>query len=447
MPYPFERYVNTAFSIEDAARECPDGVALTDFGKNYTYGKLNALVHERRAGLYRPAKGRPYILVGDNRLDVFVTLYALLEERIPFLLLHPTLTEHEKEALLKHIHAIDAPIPDGVAAVLMTSGTTGTPKPAMLTRSALAASAWSSAQNIALTKHDAWLMSLSVSRIGGLSILTRSLAARSRVVLFPHFCAREFICALKENAVTLASIVPTMLTKLLKECPDFKPEKSLRVILLGGSFASRTLLDDARGRGIPIVTTYGMTETASNVATSAYTDRLTLGAKARANTFAELSVQNGTLHVRGPMRMAGYWGHPLLREDAWFDTGDIASLDKDGSLTVYARRTDLIVTGGENVYPAEVENILTRITGIREALVLGLPDKTWGAVVTALLVAQSEPLPEKNLKEALVGKLAPYKRPRRIAWVKHLPVNSAGKLNRNPDALTGLILSTLHYTR
>ena len=335
----------------------------------------------------------------------------------------------------------------GVAAVLMTSGTTGTPKPAMLTRSALAASAWSSAQNIALTKHDAWLMSLSVSRIGGLSILTRSLAARSRVVLFPHFCAREFICALKENAVTLASIVPTMLAKLLEEFPDFKPESSLRAILLGGSFASRTLLDDARGRGIPIVTTYGMTETASNVATSAYTERLTLGAKARANTLAELSVQNGTLHVRGPMRMAGYWGHPLLREDAWFDTGDIASLDKDGSLTIYARRTDLIVTGGENVYPAEVENILTRITGIREALVLGLPDKTWGAVVTALLVAQSEPLPEKNLKEALVGKLAPYKRPRRIAWVKHLPVNSAGKLNRNPDALTGLVLSTLHYTR
>ena len=142
MPYPFERYVDTAFSIEDAARECPDGVALTDFGKNYTYGKLNALVRERRAGLYRPAKERPYILVGDNRLDVFVTVYALLEERIPFLLLHPTLTEHEKEALLKHIHAIDAPIPDGVAAVLMTSGTTGTPKPAMLTRSALAASAW-----------------------------------------------------------------------------------------------------------------------------------------------------------------------------------------------------------------------------------------------------------------------------------------------------------------
>ena len=237
MPYPFERYVNTAFSIEDAARECPDGVALTDFGKNYTYGKLNALVHKRRAGLCRPAKGRPYVLVGDNRLDVFVTLYAILEEQSPFLLLHPTLTEHEKEALLKQIHAIDAPIPDGVAAVLMTSGTTGTPKPAMLTRSALAASAWSSAQNIALTKHDAWLMSLSVSRIGGLSILTRSLAARSRVVLFPHFCAREFICALKESAVTLASIVPTMLAKLLEEFPDFKPESSLRAILLGGSFA------------------------------------------------------------------------------------------------------------------------------------------------------------------------------------------------------------------
>lgn len=168
------------------------------------------------------------------------------------------------------------------------------------------------------------------------------------------------------------------------------------MILLGGSFASRTLLDDARGRGIPIVTTYGMTETASNVATSAYTERLTLGAKARSNTLAELSVRNGTLHVRGPMRMAGYWGHQLLREDAWFDTGDIASLDKDGSLTIYARRTDLIVTGGENVYPAEVENALTRITGIREALVLGLPDKRGAPLSRRFSWLRASPFPKKS---------------------------------------------------
>ena len=443
----FEQYADTAFSVHQAALEHPSAIALVDSGKSVTFGELDSLLQNRRKSLCRPAQGRPYVLVGKNTLDVFITLYALLEEKIPFLLLHPTLTEHEKEEQLAQIRTVSDPIPEGVAAVLMTSGTTGKAKPAMLTRAALAASAWSSAQNIALSTKDAWLMSLSVSRIGGLSILTRSLAARSRVVLFPHFCAREFIRALKENTVTLASIVPTMLAKLLEEFPDFKPEKSLRAILLGGSSAGESLLNRAKTQGIPIMTTYGMTETASNVATSAYSERLTLGAKARANALAELSVRNGTLHVRGPMRMAGYWGHPLLDNDAWFDTGDVASLNKDGSLTIYARRTDLIVTGGENVYPAEVENVLTRITGIREALVLGLPDKTWGAVVTALLVAQAEPLPENALKEALIGRLSPYKRPRRIVWVKRLPVNSAGKLNRNPDVLTGLTLTTLHYTR
>ena len=443
----FEQYADTAFSVHQAAKEYPRSIALVDSGKSVTFGELDSLVQNRRKSLCRPARGRPYILVGENRLDVFVTLYALLEEHIPFLLLHPTLTEHEKEELLDQVAALSELLPSGVAAVLMTSGTTGKPKPAMLTRAALAASAWSSAQNIALSPSDAWLMSLSVSRIGGLSILTRSLAARSRVVLFPHFCAREFIHALKENAVTLASIVPTMLTKLLEEFPDFKPEKSLRTILLGGSSACESLLNRARTQGIPIVTTYGMTETASNVAASAYSERLTIGAKAKANALAELSVQNGTLHVRGPMRMAGYWGHPLLRDDAWFDTGDIATLDEDGHLTIHARRTDLIVTGGENVYPAEVENVLTRITGIREALVLGLPDKTWGAIVTALLVAQTEPIPEKVLKAALTGRLSPYKRPRRVVWVKRLPVNSAGKLNRNPAVLADLILTSLHYTR
>ncbi len=441
----FESLSARALSLRAAAGECPRGIALCTEHESITFAKLWDLVDARIKTLVRPKAGRPYILVGENTLDVFVTLYALLEERIPFLLLHPTLTEHEKESILTSLEAIEDPVPDDVAAILLTSGTSGTPKPAMLTRAALVASAYSSAQNITMSTNDAWLMSLSVSRIGGLSILTRSLIARSTVVLFPHFCAKDFIAVLEKNHITLASIVPTMLVKLMDEFPEWKPAKAFRTILLGGSSASKELL--AKAKGLPIVTTYGMTETASNIVTSPYAERLNPEATAKANALVELKIENETIHVRGPMVMRGYWGHAPLENGEWFDTGDIGEIDENGAVVVHARRTDLIVTGGENVYPTEVELALNSIEGIKASLVLGVPDATWGAIVTALLVAKESPLNENVLKEELKRRLSPYKCPRRIAWVKSLPQTSAGKPNRNVEVLKGLALHTLHYTR
>ena len=444
----FAKLSQEALSIEAASRDAPHNIALCYEGKSYTYEALCALTREKRLTLKKPPLGRPYVLVGRNTLETFLTIYALLEEKIPFLLLHPTLTALELEGILHDIDAITDPVPEDTAAILLTSGTTGKPKPAMLSRAALTASAYSSAVNIPLTANDAWLMSISASRIGGLSILTRSLAARSRVVSFPHFCAKDFIAVLEKNHVTLASLVPTMLVKLMDEFPEWKPREEFRTILLGGSAASQTLLAKAKERGIPIVTTYGMTETASNIVTSPYAGRLDPKAKPRANALAEIKIEDGTLRVRGPMRMTGYWGHPPLAKDAWFDTGDIAEIATDGSVQVYARRTDLIVSGGENVYPAEVEAALTSIPSIKAALVLGLPDATWGAVVTALLVSDNEPLTDDVFKAEAKKRLSPFKCPRRIAWVKTLPQNSAGKPERNPTkALAGIVLKTLHYTR
>ena len=144
--------------------------------------------------------------------------------------------------------------------------------------------------------------------------------------------------------------------------------------------------------------------------------------------------------------MRGYWGHAPLEKGVWFDTGDIGEIRSDGSVFIYARRTDLIVTGGENVYPLEVELALNSIEGIENSLVLGTPDETWGAIVTALLVAKNKPITDKELKEQLKKCLSPFKCPRRIAWVNALPQTSAGKPNRNPKVLEGLTLHTLHYT-
>ena len=248
--------------------------------------------------------------------------------------------------------------------------------------------------------------------------------------------------------VTLASIVPTMLVQILKTFPGRKAPATLRALLLGGASASDAWLARARDAAWPVIATYGMTETASNVTTTPYAERYSgVVGSGRVNAFAEVRVENGHILVRGPMRMTGYWGEPALDPEAWHDTGDIGYFDEAGYLHVEARRSDLILSGGNNVYPLEVEAALESLPGIREALVTGLPDDVWGAVVTALLVPEKEPLAPEAIVDGLSGRLAAYKSPRRIAWVKALPVNPGGKLRRRPDVLEGLALETLHYRK
>jgi O-succinylbenzoic acid--CoA ligase len=152
---------------------------------------------------------------------------------------------------------------------------------------------------------------------------------------------------------------------------------------------------------------------------------------------AQLRIVDGHIQVRGPMLMHGYLGQPPLDHDAWFDSGDLGELDTEGQLHVHARRTDLIVTGGDNVYPAEVERALESCTGIAAATVLGLPDPIWGQTVVALLVAGEHPPDPARLAQDIQTRLSPHKRPRRIAWVEQLPLTAAGKPDRSPVVAEG----------
>lgn len=438
---------DAALSVSAAAAQCPDALAIRTDSGDITYRELDRLVSARRARLARPAPGRPYLLEATCELETFLTIYALWQERIPVLLLQPGLTAAERTSLLADIDAIKEPLPDDTAVVIFTSGTTGRPKPAVLSRAALIASARSNARNLTLGPGDVWLMSISCARIGGLSILSRSLLARSAIATARHFTPDTFMQTLRAKAVTLASIVPTMLVKVLDSAPDWEPPATLRSILVGGASASDALLTRARQRGLPIMTTYGMTETASNVVTTPYDERF-VGAvgSGKPNAEAEVKIVDGSIWVKGPMTMSGYWGYRPHPPGAWFETGDLGRFDENGYLHVEARRSDLIVSGGNNVYPAEVENALEEIDGIERALVLGLPDETWGSIVTALLVASNEtPLDKYTLISALRARLSGYKCPRRVAWVKELPVRPGGKPDRRPEVLDGIELTTLHY--
>jgi O-succinylbenzoic acid--CoA ligase len=348
-------------------------------------------------------------------------------------MLHPKLTEVEIAAEQVQAAQAAAALPADAAAVLYTSGTTGRARGAVLTRPALLASAEASRANLGWQDDDCWLLAMPVARVGGLSIVTRCLAARRAVALAPGFDAALLPQALVQQRVTLLSLVPTMLSLLLEAHPDWAPPAHLRALLLGGAAASPTLLERAAARRLPIVITYGCTETCSQVAATPYAMRFDAAACGAGRPLPTVQLRidgSGHIQVNGPMLMAGYLGEPPLVPDTWFDTGDLGELDAQGCLHLHARRADLIVTGGENVYPAEVERVIEACPGIQAAAVFGVPDETWGHTVALALVAGPHPPSDDTLIDYLGERLAPHKRPRRICFVERLPHTAADKLDR-----------------
>ena len=407
-------------------RVCASGRGVLSFRE------LAALTDARIAALRRETSaGAPFPVVGSNTQDVVVTLYALLELRVPALLVHPRLTAPER-ADLDALAARAGPPPPDAAAILFTSGTTGEPRAAVLTRAGLVASARASAANLQWQDDDCWLLCMPIARIGGLSILTRCLAARRCVALAPGFDAAAFPEWVSAQRVTLASMVPTMLTRVLDLDPAWTPPPHLRAILVGGAAASTRLLERAAERRLPIIVTYGATETCSQVAATPYAARFAAAdwGAGVALPGIDVRVTDGHIEVRGPVVMAGYWNEPPLAEGAWFDTGDLGAIDARGCLHLHARRADLIVTGGENAYPAEIERALEAFPGIAAAGVFGVADEVWGQTVAAVLVPEADPPSDAALLDHIVRQLAPHKRPRHLCYVARLPQTTAGKLDR-----------------
>ena len=426
-------------SILAAAREAPAALGLRVGAQSYTYAELAALTEARLAQLRREADGTtPYPLLGTNTLETVVTLYALLEARMPALLIHPRLTETER-ADLRVIADRAGPPHAGAAAILFTSGTTGKPRGAVLTREALLASAAASAASLGWEDGDCWLLCMPIARVGGLSILTRCLAARRSIALAPAFDAQAFPAWIDDQRITLASVVPTMLTRILDLHPAWRPPAQLRAVQVGGDTASPKLLARAAAQGWPIVITYGLTESCSQVCLTPYAGRFTPAAfgAGRPLPGVELRISDaGHIELRGPMLMAGYWDAPPRAPDEWLDTGDLGTLDANGCLHVHARRADLIVTGGENAYPAEIERALEAFPGIAGAGIFGIADEEWGQRVAAALVADGTPPADAALHAYVRRQLAPHKRPRFIAYIDRLPQTAGGKLDR--AALAGI---------
>lgn len=322
--------------------------------------------------------------------------------------------------------------------IMYTSGTTGTPKGVVLTYGNIFASAAASAFNLGVLPGDRWLACLPLFHIGGLSIVFRSVLYGTGVVLHHAFDEHELARSLRTQRVTHVSVVATMLQRLLDVDPEPCPP-GLRVVLVGGGPVPPALLERASRLGYPVVQTYGLTETASQVATLAPADaRSRIGSAGKPLVTTQLRIdappgEPGEILVAGPVVTPGYFRRPeathaAIRE-GWLHTGDIGRLDDDGYLYMLDRRDDLIVTGGENVYPAEVEAALLRHPSIREAAVVGLSDERWGQIVAAALVGDRTSSPEQ-LRAFLLQHLAAYKVPTRIEWFDTLPTTASGKVQR-----------------
>lgn len=340
---------------------------------------------------------------------------------------------------------------DAVLAVIYTSGTTGTPKGAMLTVSNFWWNAIGSALNIGLNENDCWLVCLPLFHVGGLSIIMRSAIYGITAIVHPGFDAGAVNRAIYNDGVSIVSVVSVMLQRMLDARGDDPYPSTLRCVLLGGGPTPRVLLDRCAQHEVPVVQTYGLTESCSQAVTLAPEDALArLGSVGKPLYPNEVRVvssdgsdteidEAGEILIRGPIMMRGYLNQTEATSqtitDGWLHTGDIGRIDAEGYLYVLDRRDDLIVTGGENVYPAEVESVLQSHPSIAESAVIGAEDAEWGQRVVAIARLDenidSSGIDAASLQLFCRERLAGYKVPREFRFTTEaLPRTASGKLRR-----------------
>lgn len=330
------------------------------------------------------------------------------------------------------------------AAVIYTSGTSGRPKGARITNGNIWFSAIASALHLGHYPNDVWLAAMPFFHIGGLVILFRGVIGAVPVVLHQRFEPEAMLAAF-DGGATLVSVVPAMLQRLLDSRGDAPWPPHLRCVLLGGSAAPPRLIAECVRRGIPVAPTYGLTEATSQVTT------LLPNQAARKPSSSGLPLpltelrivtpvgigrpgEVGEIEVRGPTVFAGYLGNGMethIMGDGWFRTGDAGHLDRDGYLYVVDRRDDLIVSGGENVYPAEIERVLREHPSVLDAGVVGVPDESWGSRPVAAVVWSGAPdHAHLDLFHYCRLHLPKYKIPDRFVMLSELPRSPSGKLLR-----------------
>ncbi len=404
--------------------------------------KLNPYVQdERRVALW-----------ANNSVDMALFFFALQVLRKEVLLLNTRLTADEitKQLQALHIQTVfsedDRFIPfykvcqgqadnlelkyefdaEQIAVIMNTSATTGAFKSVPLRWKQFHAHVQASQTSLGITAADNWLIVLPMYHIGGLTILLRSLYNGTQATILPGFTEAQVISLLAGGSINMVSVVPTLLKRIVHRIE----KHNLRVVLLGGEFVPASLVESCIKKNIPVYKTFGMTETTSQSATfSVLAHRDKLNAVGLPLAGVQFSIQKpdetgcGEILIKSPMLMDGYIGQENI--SGYFNTEDVGYIDEDGFLYILDRRQNIIISGGENIYPQEIENVLYELPGIVECAVVAHQDEKWGQVPALYVVSA---LPAAAIFSHLSRKLAKYKLPKKIIQLAELPKNAVGKI-------------------
>jgi len=400
--------------LERAALIRPDRVALEMVGSGQlTYAELLGAAGVR-AALYRDdgiEPGQPVYMHGAPGIPFATDLHAILLHGAVAVPVDARLSPEEQG-----LRRVDGgALTPGTATVMFTSGTTSAPKPVHLSLENWAANAIGSALALGLDQDERWLCVMPLAHVGGLSILLRSTMYATTVVLHDRYDTDAVLSELRdpERAITLVSLVPTMLARLLDA--GLKDPPTLRWALLGGGPIPPGLLARAAAAGVPVAPSYGMTEGCSQIAT--------FGVPLYG---VELRFDDGEIVVSGPN-----FARNVLDSEGWLRTGDLGELDEGGLLRIVGRKSDTIVSGGENVAPAEVEAVLLEHPAVADAGVFAREDAEWGeAVVARVVLHHGQQVTPEELRVFSGERLARFKVPKEISFAQELPRTVSGKLLR-----------------
>lgn len=467
--------------IVENAKSAPDKIAIEYKGKALTYKDFAANIADTAADLRARGIGHGDRVAwyGMNEPQVFVLLFACARLGAMFVPLNWRLADDEidhvwasaepaaifadeafaeKAARLRPFAPAgrdDAAQVNDPLLIVYTSGSTGVPKGVLLSQDAVAANAEMSVNAHGMVPDDTVLSVLPLFHVGGLNIMpTPAFSIGATVILHQSFDPVEMVKALQE--VQTAVMVPTVLAAVLAT-PEWEQAdlSSLRCLSIGATDVPVEMIAKVHARGIPMFQIYGLTETTPIAIHQTHWDCIdTIGSIGKSGTCDVRLVQPdgtdaptdapGEIWVRGRNILLGYWRNPEATEKAvengWFKTGDVASRDAEGNFYFQDRMKHIIISGGENIYPAEIERILRVHPAVREVAVVGVPDEKWGETPTAVIVANYDETPEVVLG-SLDGALARYKHPHHVVFVDTLPRNALGKVIT--EAIRGLAIDAV----
>jgi len=440
--------VSVRCPVRAAASRWPEAPAIAWQGEITTWAQLDAQVGQAVAALRERGVGPEgrVAVASWNRPELVALFFAAGRLGAAVVPLNMRLSEGERAGLLALAQpscVVDLPlgastsgggepadvVTERVAAALFTSGTTGRPSLVELTHANFIASADASAENLGAAPAHRWLATLPLFHVGGLAMVYRCARSGAALVLENGFDAAR-VSRLFDEGVTHASLVPTTLERLL-DARGARPFSGVEAVLIGGGPVSPELLARARRLGLPVLQTYGLTEACSQVTTErrGEADGRTAGPAIAGVEVRVVDEQGrvvgpgvvGEIQVKGPTVAKGL--------GPWLATKDLGALDERGRLTVASRRVDLIITGGENVYPAEVEATLRQHPAIRDVAVVPRPHPTFGQEPVGVVVLAS-PCDDAALSDWARARIAHFKVPRVWVRVPELPRNASGKLER-----------------